>query len=477
MKKHRAGRIILFLLALLVAAGVYIVVKNQYLRQMPIGTGSKAKLVCSAVFLSGRDPAAVEAEDLGFHPLFKIFKTRVDRENAKVTCSLFGLGLFQATAVYREGIGAVLLNEGVTEADVAKWPKPVFDPAVEGIDPEAVDWPTGDRLAHYPAFTGIDIEAIRAAGDRLFVESDPNDLNRTRAVLVLHDGALLYERYGEGFTKNTRLISWSMAKSITHALVGILVGQGKLDIHQPAPVPEWSGEDDPRRSITLDQLMRMSSGLEWSESYTDRPVSDVNTMLFRKADMAAYAASRPPAAPPDSVWNYSSGTTNLVQRIIRRACGTDEAYWNFPRRALFDKMGMRSAVWERDASGTFIGSSLIYATARDFARFGLLCAHDGVWQGERILPEGWMRYATTPTARAPQGQYGSFFWLNAGDPKNPESRLIPGIPADAFFCWGYQGQSIAVLPSQRLVVVRLGMAYDDEWGEKDFLASLVAATK
>ncbi|MCX6566082.1 MAG: serine hydrolase [Candidatus Aminicenantes bacterium] len=477
MSKLRAKRIVLALLVLILAAGAYFVAKNQYLQLMSIGTGSKAKILCSAVFLSGRDPAIVEAEDLGFHPLFKIFKAKVDYDEQSVTCSLWGTGLFKAKAVYREGIGAVLLN-GVTEEAVREWPAPALDPAIEQTDPEAVDWPTGDRLALIPPSDTIDLVRIRAAADRLFIESDPNHILRTRALLVLHDGCLVYEKYGPGITKDTRLLSWSTVKSVTSALVGILVGQGKLNLKDPAPVSEWAGGDDPRRTITLDQLMRMSSGLEWFEAYADRPVSDVNAMLFRKADMAVFAVSKPLAARPETVWNYSSGTANIIQRIIRKAFESDEEYWNFPRRALFDKIGMRNAVWERDASGTFVGSSYLYATARDFARFGLLCLNDGVWLGERILPEGWMAYSTTPTLAAPQGQYGAFFWLNKGDPGKPETRPYPKLPEDTYFALGYQGQTIAVLPSRKLVVVRLGMTYDDNWGGMNvFLPEILAAIK
>jgi CubicO group peptidase (beta-lactamase class C family) len=477
MNKPKVKRIILAVLVLLIAGGVYVVQKNRYLEQMPIGTGSKAKILGSSVFLSGRDPAVVEAEDLSFHPLFKFFKAKVDYENQRVTSSLLGTGLFSSTAVYREGIGVVLLNGGVTEDAVRAWPKPAVNVEIDQKDPGAVDWPTGDRTVLYPVFTNIDVAKVKAAGDRLFLESDPNHLLRTRALIVIHDGCLVYEKYGPRITKNTRLLSWSIAKSFTNALVGILVGQGKLVLDNPAPVPEWAGAGDPRRAVTFDQMLRMSSGLEWFEAYADRPVSDVNAMLFRKPDMAAFTASKPLAGPPDSVWNYSSGTANLVQRIIRKTFAADEDYWNFPSRALFDKIGMRSAVWERDGSGTFVGSSYLYAVARDFARFGLLCLNDGVWLGERILPEGWMKYSTTPTPGAPKGRYGAFFWLNAGESRKPEARPYPKLPADFFSAEGYQGQMIAILPSQRIVVVRLGMTYDDNWGMEDFLAEIVSAVK
>jgi CubicO group peptidase (beta-lactamase class C family) len=475
VSKRKGGRIFLILLLLLLVAAVYVVLKNRYLEQMPIGTGSKAKIMASSVFLSGRASAVVEAEDLGFHPLYRIFKAKVDDENKRVTCSLLGTGLFPATAVYREGIGATLLNGGSGEEVVRAWPKPAVDVEIANTDPEAVDWPMGDRMTLYPSFTNIDMIRIKAAGDRLFEEPDSAHLLRTRALIILYNGCLIYEKYGPRIAKNTPLLSWSVAKSVTNALVGILVGQGRLVLDTPAPVPEWAGAGDPRRGVTFDQMLRMSSGLEWFEAYADRPVSDVNAMLFRKSDMGAFAASKALAAPPDSVWNYSSGTANLVQRIIRKTFASDEDYWNFPRRALFDKIGMRSAVWERDASGTYVGSSYLYATARDFARFGLLCLNDGVWLGERILPEGWMKYSTTPAPAAPRGQYGAMFWLNAGDPGKPETRPYPKLPTEAYFALGFQGQTIAIVPSRKIVVVRLGMTYDDDWGMENLLAEVVSA--
>jgi CubicO group peptidase (beta-lactamase class C family) len=476
MKNRKARRIVRLVIVLLLAVGAYLGYRNrEYIQQLPIGTGSKAKILCSSVFLSGRDPAAIEAEDLGFHPLFKMFKAKVNWNEKSVTCSLLGTGLFRAKAVYLEGYGAVLLS-GRKETSVRSRPRPAAGIA-DASDPEAVDWPMGDRTILVPADASIDVAGIRAATDRLFVESSTEKPLRTRALIVLHDGRLVVEKYGAGITKDTRLLSWSMAKSFTNALVGILAGQGKLKPGEPAPVPEWRAADDPRRGLTLDQLLRMSSGLEWVEAYADRPVSDVNLMLFRKADMAAFAAAKPLSVRPDAVWNYSSGTTNLVQRIIREACGSAEEYWNFPRRALFDKIGMRSAVWETDASGTFVGSSYLYATARDFARFGMLCQNDGVWQGERILPEGWMAYSTTPTPPAEGGQYGAFFWLNRGKPADSEARPYPKLPSDLFMALGYQGQAIAVLPSRKLVVVRLGMTYDDNWGMENFLAEVIRAVK
>jgi len=266
-----------------------------------------------------------------------------------------------------------------------------------------------------------------------------------------------------------------MAKSVTNAIVGILAMKGKFSLKGPAPVPEWHKGNDPRQAITLDQLLRMSSGLEWVEAYAERPVSDVNIMLLLKPDMAAYVASKPLAAKPDTVWRYSSGTTNLIQWIIRHTLGNQGTYWEFPRRELFNKIGMRSAIWETDASGTFIGSSYLYATARDYARFGLLYLNDGVWEGERILPEGWVAYSTIPTPAAPKGQYGAHFWLNGGKDLNSKDRPYPLLPNDTFFARGYQGQTIAIIPSRKLIVVRLGMTYDENWGMELFIKNILDA--
>jgi CubicO group peptidase (beta-lactamase class C family) len=323
----------------------------------------------------------------------------------------------------------------------------------------------------------MDMTKISSAADQLFIESNPEKKLYTRALIIVHNGRLIVERYGPGITKETPLLSWSMAKSFINAMVGILIKKGKMSLKDPAPVPEWQKADDPRRAITLDQLLRMSSGLEWVEAYAERPVSDVNIMLLLKPDMAAYTASKPLAARPDTVWHYSSGTTNMISRLIRDVVGSREAYWEFPRRELFNKIGMRSAVWETDASGTFIGSSYLYATARDYARFGLLYLNDGVWQGERILPEGWVAYSTTPTPAAPKGQYGAHFWLNGGRDSNPTGRPYPQLPGDTFFARGYQGQTIAIIPSRKLLVVRLGMTYDDNWGMEPFIKKVLDAIR
>ncbi len=472
MKIFTKKRIIVGLVIICIVV-FFIGYKNrEYVEQLPIGCAFKAKALCAAVFVSGRDPVVVEREDMGFSPLFKLFIAKINREEKSVTCSLFGTGLYEQKAVYVDKLGAVLLS-GVEEKSIREW-KPIISRA-EPANPEALPWPKGDLMPADPTPANIDMAKITSAVDGLFIESNPKKKLYTRALLLVHNGRIIAERYGEGVTKDTPLLSWSIAKSFTNAIVGILVKEEKISIKVPVAVPEWQKPDDPRRLITLDQLLRMSSGLEWVESYAERPVSDVNLMLFLKPDMAAYVASKPLAVQPDTLWRYSSGTTNLICRYIYDIIGSRDAYWNFPRRELFNKLGMRSIIWGTDATGTFVGSSFLYATARDYARFGMLYLNDGVWQGERILPEGWVAYSTTPTPAAPKGQYGAHFWLNRGDGSEPNNRLYPQLPKDSFFARGYQGQIIAMIPSRQLVVIRLGMTYDDDWGMEAFTKSVLEA--
>jgi len=253
----------------------------------------------------------------------------------------------------------------------------------------------------------------------------------------------------------------------------VLVKKGMLNIYEPADVPEWQQPDDPRRNITIDQLMRMSSGLKFGEVYD--PLYDATDMLYGAYDFAKFAAEKPLIYPPDSVWSYSSGTANIVARIVRRqAEKLYDDYYDFIWNDFFQKIGMMSAIIEPDPSGTFVGSSYCFATARDWARFGQLILQDGVWNGERILPEGWVKYSTTPTPKAPMGEYGAMFWLNAGAPNDPSNRKWPDAPRDMIVAQGYQEQRVMIIPSKKLVVVRFGASSNREsWDSNEFLKMLL----
>jgi len=438
-----------------------------------VGAGYKAKILCSGVFVSKRDAQSVLDEDLALASM-KLIDASIDHDERTATATAFG-GLVTRKAIFREGLGATLVID-VSEEEL----RAQAGGDLKSAPPNQKDlpWPTGDVTTSEGPPAGIDTQKLADALDNAFSEPepDPDRLRRTRAVVVVYDGQIIAERYAPGFTRDTPLLGWSMTKSVTNALVGILVGQGKLSVDEPAPVPEWSGPDDPRGSITLDQMLRMSSGLEFGEIYED-PRSDVCIMLFSVRDAAAYAADKPLETDPGGKWYYSSGTTNIISRIVRDTVGGTQAdYFAFPRRALFDRIGMRSAVIEPDPSGTFVGSSYMYATARDWARFGLLYLQDGVWEGERILPEGWVDYSRKRTPGSDRGVYGAHFWLNPKGSLDESVESASRLPGDLYQCLGHEGQSVTIIPSRKTVIVRLGLTQDPgAWHLDSFIGDVLEA--
>jgi CubicO group peptidase (beta-lactamase class C family) len=338
------------------------------------------------------------------------------------------------------------------------------------LPPQSADtaWPTQAwPLGELPA--GADRAKIGAMLDHAFAAAPPADLGRTDAVVVIHRGRLVAERYGPEFGPDVTCWSWSMAKSITQALVGMAVKDGLIDIHVPADVPEWSAPGDPRGAITLDQLLRMSSGLSFVEVYEEGQVSDVREMLFGAGenDVAGFAAGFPPAHAPGSFWSYSSGATNIISRCFGRALGrSGPSLEAWMRERLFEPLGMTSVLPRFDAAGTFIGSSYCFATPRDFARFGLLYLRDGMWDGERLLPEGWVDYARTPTFQqaeaADSDAYGAHWWIGLAGP-------------GSFSANGYDGQYIVICPDRDLIVVRNGASEAVKTNVKAWLADLAAA--
>jgi CubicO group peptidase (beta-lactamase class C family) len=306
----------------------------------------------------------------------------------------------------------------------------------------------------------------------------PEELGTTHAVVAVQHGEVVAERYGgvlehwdrpaEPVGPTSQLLSWSMAKSMLHAVVGMLVGDGLLDLSAPADVPLWrAAPDDPRAAITLQQLLEMRDGLDFNEDYVDGSVSHVIEMLFGSgaSDVAGFAADRPPAAPPGSRFNYSSGTTNIVSGIVARLLGSGDGYRAFLHERLFAPIGMHSADPGFDPAGTWIASSFVHATARHFARFGLLYLHDGVWEGRRLLPEGWVEHGTSVRSVEPDtgNLYGAHWWV-----------VDDGL--GTFWAAGYEGQSIMVTPALDLVTVRLGRT-PAELGDHlpDWRARLIAS--
>ncbi|WP_436793827.1 serine hydrolase domain-containing protein [Actinospongicola halichondriae] len=316
-----------------------------------------------------------------------------------------------------------------------------------GVPFPTSEWPTADLDPR------VDADALHALLDHAFQQPEPDDLERTHAVVIAQCGAIVAERYAPDAAPDDAFASWSMAKSITQALVGILVRQGRLNISQPIDVPEWSA-DDPRRQITIDQMLRMVDGLRFREAehigggsvrYWPPDESDVIPMLFGEGrdDVAGFAATLPKVAEPEEQWNYNSGASNLLSRLVSRTIGggADEMR-AFMQAELFGPLGMTTPRPTFDAAGTFVGSAYCASSARDFARFASLYLRDGVWDGQRILPEGWVDYTRTGSPQS-SGTYGAHFWV------------IPGS-LGLFSCQGAFGQRILISPALDLVVVRLG---------------------
>ncbi len=292
-----------------------------------------------------------------------------------------------------------------------------------------------------------DAERLGSAVGSLFDGEGHSRSGTTNALLVAHRGRLVCERYAAGVEPDETQRSWSMAKSVLHAVIGHLVADGLLELDAPAPVPAWRGDGDPRASITLEHLLRMVDGLDFVEPYVEGERCDTIEMLrdARHDDTAAYAEARPLIHPPGSYFNYSSGSSMIVSAIAKRAVGGGAAGMEaFMRQKIFDPIGMSSARPRFDGAGTFLGSSYLFATARDFLRFGTLYLRDGLWNRRAVLPAGWVGHARTPTP-ASNGQYGAHWWLDVGEP-------------GAFCAKGFQGQYTLVSPSRDMVVVRLGVS-------------------
>lgn len=414
----------------------------------PIMAGMAAKTVCSCVYVSGRTVESVREKELTVFPTLSSAGLEVNTSDSSVTATVL---LTKAKAIYRKGLGCTLLaersEEEVRSQQISLAQKPAYLQ-------DTIAWPIGNLLLDSVG-ANIDQQRIDKALEIALTETDPTKPKNTLAVVVLYKGQLIAERYADYISPQTKLMGWSMTKSITNALIGLLVSDGKLRVEDPAPVPEW--RSDERAAITLNNLLQASSGLKWSETYFN-PFQDFHQMFIYSDDKGGYAASRPLVQQPNTHFQYSSASTNIMSRMIRQQLG-DTLYHRFPYERLFYKIGMLNTVIEPDASGTFVGSSYSFATARDWARFGLLYYNDGVWNGERILPEGWVKYSTTPAITPPLGEYGAQWWLNAGAKDNPQNRKYPDLPIDTYWADGFEEQYVMVIPSEDLVIVRLGISH------------------
>lgn len=418
--------IITFSLLLLSVIALYVFVYPK----LEIVSGYNAKILCSCEFVSGIDQEKAEAEDLGFSLLWLSSNT-VDKEANTVKSNVFGM--HSKMAVYRKGLGCTLLNNKDNDTFLSK------SLEIDSTKYAAEIWPSEDVVG---------TKAMQEAIDMAFDEENENSVYRTRAVVVIKDGQLIGERYGKGFSKDSKLLGWSMTKSITSALSGILVKQGFWTVSEPMPLSSW--QKDERGEITLENALQQTVGLKWDEDYAN--VSTATKMLYSENNMGAYAASQPLESKPGSVWEYSSGTSNIIAGAMRQAFENTDEYLNFPQKALFGPIGARNFVIETDATNHFVGSSYGYAPARDWAKVGLLYLNMGNWFGNQIIDSSWVAASVVAVPES-NGEYGYQFWLNQGG-------KFQNYSTDAYWMNGYQGQQVSIHPEDNLVVVRIGVTYN-----------------
>jgi CubicO group peptidase (beta-lactamase class C family) len=415
---------------------------------LQVATGVVAGTLCSEVFVSGQDPDQVYAQALLPTPGLKLLAKRmhftVDRAQKEVRVDWAGYFASRSVARGRAGCRLIPADAPVPPAPIlAAIATPALLPDIAGPDMVAPATP-----------------ALAAALDHVFAEPEDGPPLWVKAVVVVKDGQVIAERYAPGVGIDTPLLGYSASKTTINALVGVLVGQGKLQVDAPAPVAGWADPADPRHAITLDNLLRMTSGLAAEES--DSGFDPTSRMLFIEPDMAGFAERAGLKRPPGTVWEYESPNTLILSQIVKNAVGGTEAdVLNFARSALFGPLGMNSVVFETDSTGTPIGSTNMLASARDWARLGLLYLNDGVIGGVRVLPAGWVAYSRRSTLGT---SYGAGLWTNDGPSEDAQDRIAAGMPADAFYASGRLGQRVYIMPSQQLVIVRLGISQQPGFG-------------
>jgi CubicO group peptidase (beta-lactamase class C family) len=442
-----------------------------------VGANYSAKIVCSNVFLAGRDPEEVLRVDVQAPgiALLKAMHVSVDRERGVVRAGFLGF-IGGGVAVARPGRGCTVVPDGKLESAAAA-PMPMAYVGPPRFPTEPRPWPEGPSVETRPTIDQVlNDAALTGPG--------------ARAIVVVDHGRIVGEHYAAGFKSDTPLLGWSMTKTVMAGVIGLLIKDGKLSLDQAGL---WTGSDG-REKIRLKDLLAMSSGLQWNEAYG--AVSDVTSMLYLQPDMAAFARSPPLAHPPGEEWVYSSGTAVILSRIAEdaqaqsadkpkdfaasiRAPDEPHDLASFINVRLFGPLGITTATIEPDEHGTLVGSSYMYATARDWARYGLFLLQDGIWQGKELLPSGFVAMMATPVA-ASHGQFGmGQTWLWGSDAVtpgvNPDAAF--DIPPDAFWMSGHDGQSVCIIKSRQLVIVRLGLTpYDAGYTSQRLVQAVLKAT-
>jgi CubicO group peptidase (beta-lactamase class C family) len=420
-------------IVLLTAVILIILVISNY-PKLNILAGYSAKNTASSVFIGERTLAFTDKTDNNFSPV-NLATDAIDIGKKFATSS--ALGLLTRKAIYREGLGAVLTLDANDESASYLVPK---RRKVDNNTP----FPYGNAPQKDTIFTNINYTKLNKTVDAIFGK------RKSRAVVVLYKDQIILEKYADGFDKDARILGWSMTKSIMSTVFGVLEHQNKINLQDKAPIASW--QNDARKNISIHNLLQMNSGLEWDENYDE--ISDATKMLFLERDMTKMQAEKPLQYKTNASWNYSSGTSNLLSGILRTQFNTHQEYLDFWYTDVIDKIGMNSMVVESDLAGNYVASSYAWATARDWAKFGLLYLHNGNWNGEELFTKKWVDYVTTPTPSS-NGSYGAQFWLNA-------EKQFKDVPKNMYFADGYQGQRVYVLPDEELVIVRFGLSWFEE---------------
>ncbi len=434
-------------ITLLILVTLILVVIINY-PKLNIISGFSAKSTSSSVFLANRTLTFTDSTDNNFSPI-NIASDELNFNESYATAST--LGLLTRKAIYREGLGSVLITKDFDVNKKQLVPK-------RSVLNNTIPYPYGNAPQKDTVISNVNYDKLNATVSSIFKKED-----ETRAVLVIYKDQIIAEKYGTGFSSDSRILGWSMTKSILSTVYGIMQYQGKLNVQDKAPVSEW--QNDERKEITLHNLLQMNSGLEWDENYDK--ISDVTKMLFLEKDMTVMQRKKPLEGKPNESWNYSSGTTNLLSGILRKELGSQQEYLDYWYRELIDKIGMNSMIIETDMAGHYVGSSYAWATARDWGKFGLLYAHKGNWNGTQIFAPEWADYVAQPTPTS-NGTYGAQFWLNAeGEMKD--------VPKNMLYADGYQGQRVYILPDQEIVIVRFGLK--GNYDENAFLKGILNAVQ
>lgn len=453
------------MIALLLVAGLSAYGLSYLKRLGPIPAGYVSHTICSGIFIAGRDYNDIYATDIS-QLQRRLTRTQIDG-NTVITQFGFWPIEYISKTVFRPGLGCARL-EGDEIVDLEG---PAFlELNIVATAQQNLAWP---EFVNAP--TGVNTAKLNAAMDRAFSDTAINyeERQNTRAVVIFYKGQLIAERYAEGFGPQVPLNSWSMTKSATSALVGILVGRGQIDLANTSGLQGWDNPADLRSQVTVEHLLQMTSGLEFNEGYEEDPISDVNFMLMKAQNLTTFASQYSVTAEPGTRWAYQTASPVLLGRIIRDSFTSEEAYHHFPQSALFNKLGMENAHYQMDGGGTYVGGAFLYATARDWARFGLMYLNNGVVNGEQILPKGWVEFSTNATEASKKARaYAAQFWLN----QNSAHRMMPKVPEDAYAARGHYGQSTFIIPSRQLVVVRMGHSFSaDAWDMEDFLVDVLGA--